>query len=78
MSGTLPAQDPFLPPLQARRFVEEGHSLRLVVTFKGGREAALGREMVAFLLEQLEGESSLLPGLVIFSQHQHPCLAMVR
>lgn len=51
-------------PLQARRFVEEGHHLRLVVAFKGGVEQALGREMVAFLLEQLEGEAAW-PGLLV-------------
>ncbi|KAL4422365.1 hypothetical protein ABPG75_008562 [Micractinium tetrahymenae] len=38
---------------QARRFLEDGHSLRLVVTFKGGQQIALGREVVLYLIGQL-------------------------
>ncbi len=53
--------------VQARRFIEEGHLLRLVVTFKGGRELALGREMVAFLLEQLEGEPGAPTWIVVIN-----------
>lgn len=39
----------------ARRFLEEGHHLRLAVTFRGGRERDLGRDLLSFLLEKLEG-----------------------
>ncbi|KAL4419226.1 hypothetical protein ABPG77_010668 [Micractinium sp. CCAP 211/92] len=38
---------------QARRFLEDGHSLRLVVTFKGGQQIALGREVILYLIGQL-------------------------
>ncbi|KAL4855918.1 Alpha-glucosidase [Chlorella vulgaris] len=38
---------------QARRFLEDGSLLRLVVTFKGGPQIALGREVVLYLIGQL-------------------------
>jgi hypothetical protein len=41
--------------VQARRFLEEGHMLRLVVTFKGGPQIALGRDVTLYLIGQLAG-----------------------
>ena len=40
----------------ARRFVEEGHHLRLTITFRGGRELQPSRELLTHTLAQLEGE----------------------
>lgn len=40
---------------QARRFLEEGSLLRLVVTFKGGGQIALGRDVTLYLIGQLAG-----------------------
>ncbi|EFN52961.1 hypothetical protein CHLNCDRAFT_137349 [Chlorella variabilis] len=38
---------------QARRFLEDGSPLRLVVTFKGGQQVALGRDVALYLIGQL-------------------------
>jgi len=46
---------PLFTPQQARKFLEEGSPLRLVVTFKGGQQIALGREVILYLIGQLAG-----------------------
>ena len=51
-----------LPALQARRFLEEGHMLRLVVTFKGGPQISLGRDVTLYLIGQLAGGCCLRLG----------------
>lgn len=45
----------FVSFVQARRFLEDGNMLRLVVTFKGGAQIALGRDVVLYLIGQLSG-----------------------
>ena len=44
------------PTLQARRFLQDGFALRLVVTFKGGTQIALGRDVMLYLIGQLAGK----------------------
>ena len=52
-------------PSQARRFLEEGHMLRLVVTFKGGSQIALGRDVTLYLIGQLAGRYCWLLVLLV-------------
>ena len=47
--------DLLLKVAQARRFLGDGHHLRLAVTFKGGREVAAARQRLGDVLNQLQG-----------------------
>ena len=62
---------------QARGFLGDGYPLRLVVTFTGGREIALGAEMAQYLVGKLGGEGWPGEGWARRGWEELPCIHKV-